>query len=300
MSQITPAKNNICAIIISHDPGKNFILNLNSIVSQLDKVVIVNNGSEKFSSGFLKDTDFGEKIHLINNSENFGQGKALNQGADWAVFRGYQWVLLLDQDSLLSPSMVQELIRAYQNCREREKVRMIGSNCTYKDIKEVKYKKECHGKMYFERDVIMMSGSLLSVSTYNKAGPFREEFFIDTIDDDYCLRLRREGFKIIVACNAQMSHSVGEGASMRRFLWKKFLVTNHSPIRCYYMTRNDLILVKEYLFREPYWVFRNLVWLFFVKPGLVIFFEKDKFRKLKSMLLGAVHALINKTGTLKV
>lgn len=297
MPQIAPAKNNICAVIVSHDPDKGFIQNLKSIINQSAGVVVVNNGSEKFTPDFLE--GFEGKVHLINNTENLGQGKALNQGVNRAISRGCQWVLLLDQDSLLDPLMVEEQIRTYQNHPQKDKIKMIGSNCIFRDIKEVKYKKECRRKLYFERDVVMMSGSLLSVAAYNKMGPFREEFFIDTIDLDYCLRLRKEGFKIIVACRAQMAHSVGKMATMRKFIWKKFLVTNHPPERYYYMTRNDLILIKEYFFKEPYWMFRNLVWLFFVKPGLVLLYEKDKFQKIKSMFLGAIHAIINRTGTLE-
>lgn len=295
MIQIAPTKNNICAVIISHDPGEDFITNLKSIATQLAEVAIVNNGSEKFTSDFLK--GFEEKVYLITNSENLGQGKALNQGVSWAILQGYQWLLLLDQDSLLNSSISQELITAFQNYPQRQKLKMIGSNCIYKNIKELKYKKECQEKLYFKRDVVMMSGSLLSASAYNKVGSFREEFFIDSIDADYCLRLRKEGFRIIVACKAQMTHSVGKEATMRRFFWKRFLVTNHNHIRCYYMTRNGLILVKEYFFREPYWVLRRIIWYFLVKPGLIILFEKNKIPKLKSMFLGAAHAIIDKTGT---
>lgn len=278
-------KGNICAVIVSHKPGKDFIENLESVKKQVAKVVVVSNGSS-----FFKETDLGEKVYLINNSENLGQGRALNQGVAWAINQGYQWALLLDQDSELSSSMVENLIRAYQSCLFRGKVKMLGSNCTYKNIEVVKYNKECKDNLYFERDVIQMSGNLLSLSAYQKIGPFREEFFIDSTDADYCLRLRKNGFKIIVACQAQMKHSVGEGAKMRSFFGRKFLVTNHSPERCYYMTRNGLILVKEYLFREPHWALRRIVWYFFVKPGLIIFFEGNKLQKLKSMFIGLIHA----------
>ncbi len=291
----SPAKNNICAVVVSHDPGEDFILNIRSIVPQVGKVVVVNNGSKKFKSAFLEKAGFEDKIYLINNSENLGQGNALNQGVRWALSQDFKWVLLSDQDSLLGPSMVQELVKAYQSYSQREKVGMIGSNCTYRSIKEVKYKKECRDKMYFERDVVMMSGSLLSVLAYNQAGPFREEFFIDAIDMDYCLKLRAKGFRLIVACRAQMFHNVGKMTG-QRFFGRKGFVTNHSPERCYYMIRNMVVLLKEYVFREPYWVLRNIVWLFFVKPSCVILYEKDKAKKIKEMIRGFFHGLIGKLG----
>jgi len=110
--------------------------------------------------------------------------------------------------------MMVGLIKAYQNCPYQEKVKMLSSNCTFREIEEIKYTKECQGKLYFEKDVVQMSGSLLSLMAFKEIGPFREEFFIDSIDADYCLRLRKKGYKIIVACQAQMKHSVGERAVM--------------------------------------------------------------------------------------
>jgi len=294
--QPPPNKKNICAVIVSHSPREEFLLNIKSTEAQVDKVVVVNNGSREVNLDLLKDADLEKNIHLINNSDNLGQGKALNQAVDWILSQGYEWILLLDQNSIPDSSMIDELIKAYKSCPYRGKVRMIGSNCTYRNIEEIKYRKECQKKSHFERDVVMMSGTLLSSSAYKEIGPFREEFFVDSTDADYCLRLRAKGFRIIVACKAQMTHSVGEDASIKNFLGKKILVTNHNHIRCYYMERNGLILVKEYFFREPYWALRRIIWYFLIKPGLVTLFEKDKMRKLKSMMRGVIHAFANKTG----
>lgn len=296
ISQLAPTKKNIAAIIVSHDPGKEFLSNIRSTSAQVDKVVVVNNDSKKLTSGFFKKEKLDEKVHLISNRDNLGQGKALNQGVKLALSKGYEWVLLLDQDSLPNSSMVKEQIKVYQTFLHREKIGVIGSNCTYRNLREIKYQKECQGKLYFERDVVMMSGSLLALSAWKEIGPFREEFFLDSTDADYCLRLRTKGHHIIVACRAQMMHSVGEAGSFKNFFGKKILVTNHNHIRCYYMERNGLILVKEYLFREPYWALRRVVWYFLIKPGLVVLYEKDKLRKLKYMMQGTLHALVSKTG----
>jgi len=160
-----PNKKNICAIIVSHNPGEEFLSNIQSTSSQVDKIVVVNNGSEKLTPDFFQKTKVEKGVYLINNSDNLGQGKALNQGTGWAISQGYEWVLLLDQNSIPEPLMVEELIKAYQACPYREKLGIIASNCTYRNIGEIKYTKECHGKSHFERDVVMMSGTLLSSAT---------------------------------------------------------------------------------------------------------------------------------------
>lgn len=292
----SPKKENICALVVSHSPDQSFVSNLMSIASQTDKIIIVNNGSDKFTPDFLGAAGSKDKIHLINNSENLGQAKALNQGTDWALNSGYQWILLLDQDSLLDQSMVSELIKGYNARPYKKRVGLIGSNCIFKNINEIKYQKECQGKDIFEREVAMMSGSLLSLAAYKEIGHFREEFFIDSIDADYCLRLRSKGFKMIIACKALMAHEVGRQGVMKKFAGRKLLVTNHNARRCYYMARNGLILAKEYFFKEPKWALKRIAWYFIYKPGLIIFYEEDKISKLRAMAKGASHALFGKTG----
>lgn len=286
-----PQKINICAIVVSHSPGNDFLSNIKAAADQVGKVVVINNGSQKISKNIFEAAGL-DNIHLISNAKNYGQGKALNQGAEWAVSNGYEWILLLDQDSKSDLKMVENEILAYEKCPFKESIGLIGVNCSYENTGEIKYNSNDPKGIFFERNVIMTSGMLLSLEAYKKTGPLREEFFIDSTDADYCLRLRKNGFKIIVALKAMMEQRVGEGAFMKKFFWKKILVTNHSPERCYYMTRNGLILVREYLFLEPQWCLRRIVWYFCVKPMFVIFYEKEKIRKIKFILNGILHAFI--------
>lgn len=288
----SPQKNNICAIIVSHTPDQDFMDNVKILTEQVGKIVVVNNGSSNLDQAFANQ-DGENKTVLISNKTNLGQGKALSQGMEWCIKNNYSWVLLLDQDSKVDPMMVENQIAAYENFLGEE-VAIVGVNCIYKGTNEIKYKIPETGKKYFERDVVMISGMLLSVEAYEKTGKFREEFFIDSIDADYCLRLRKNKFKIIIAYKAMMVQRVGNEGRIKRFLWKKILVTNHSAKRCYYMTRNGLILVKEYLFLEPYWCFRRIIWYFLVKPLFIILYEEDKKNKIKNIIKGIFDALINK------
>ena len=94
---------------------------------------------------------FSEKVLLISNRENLGQGRALNQGANWAKENGFKWVLLLDQDSRAREDMVQKQIEAFLECDFKNKLGLVGVNCTFKGTGEVKYFYKNKTK-YFERD----------------------------------------------------------------------------------------------------------------------------------------------------
>ena len=41
---------------------------------------------------------------------------------------------------------------------------------------------------------------MYNLKIYKQVGLFRDDFFIDYIDTEYCLRIRQQGFNIIVAC----------------------------------------------------------------------------------------------------
>lgn len=297
-AQTPPTESNISAVIVTYNPDNTFCLCVRSIMPQLDKIFIIDNSSDENNFEIIKNAVAEIKdesnIDLLRNQRNLGQAKALNQGFSQAILEGYEWILMLDQDSIPDLEMVNRLIEAYHVCPFQSKLGVIAANYTFKDTNMIKYFNKFN-KIYFERDVVMVSGSLVSRQGYLEAGPFREEFFIDSIDTDYCLRLRSKGYRIIVAYNSQMAHAVGN-LTVRNFGNLRLLITNHNHMRCYYMIRNGLRLVLENIFQEFYWSLRNIVWYFFVKPLYIIFFEQDKTRKIKSMLKGVLHAFSNNLG----
>ena len=53
----------------------------------------------------------------------------------------------------------------------------------------------------------MTSGSFLNLKVYKEAGPFVDKLFIDYVDFEYCLRLKKKGFKIYKLNNTYMQHN---------------------------------------------------------------------------------------------
>ena len=140
---------------------------------------------------------------------------------------------------------------------------------------------------------MITSGSLLSLPAYKVIGAFREEFFIDCVDLEYCLRARAHGFRVIMACKPLMEHSIG-CLSEHRLPWKKTGTSNHAAFRQYFMTRNILIVVREYMRKEPGWVLATL-WSRAKSILLVCLFEKKRFHKIGYFLLGGLDGIRRKT-----
>ena len=127
----------------------------------------------------------------------------------------------------------------------------------------------------------MTSGSLLRLAAYEKAGPFRDEFFIDFVDIEYCLRLHASGYRVIQAEQACLEHHVGTRIGPGGWL----SVTTHSPLRKYYKTRNRLRVWQEYgrLFPGYVWRDRSRFLLEFIR---LLLFEPEKKAKLGMMWRG--------------
>ena len=114
----------------------------------------------------------------------------------------------------------------------------------------------------------------------------RSEFFIDCVDFEYCLRARRNGFYVLMTSEPVMEHEIGKSIE-HRLLWKKVGTTNHAPIRQYFLARNSLVLVREYLCQEPRWILRYFwAWLKSIVP--VLLFEKERISKMENIVCGFV------------
>jgi len=114
---------------------------------------------------------------------------------------------------------------------------------------------------------------------------------MDCVDLEYCLRARSHGFRIIMTRKPLMDHALG-ATTMHTLPWKRTGTSNHLPVRRYYMTRNHIVLVREYLRKEPVWaistLYERLKWTI-----LMCLFEKNKFRKLGFTAMGIFDGILS-------
>ena len=143
---------------------------------------------------------------------------------------------------------------------------------------------------------MITSGSLLSLKAYETVGPFRNELFIDGVDHEFCLRLRAAGYRVLITREPLMRHELGRQVRYRLGP-VDFAMSNHSARRRYYMSRNRLLIAREYLLREPAWVLRSLATAA-AEFVLIPFLEPRPWAKWRAIALGVWHALRGRTGPL--
>ena len=99
----------VAAIIVSYNPDSNLFDSINLLLNQVEKVIIVDNGSKEKYVKYIKSIN-EDKIEIILNKENLGIATALNIGVRKALENGYEWILTMDQDSKASPDMVKKML----------------------------------------------------------------------------------------------------------------------------------------------------------------------------------------------
>jgi len=283
-----PQKDNICAITVTYHPDSNFPARLNLLLKQVAFTVIIDNNSSFEIREILQNLAQNNQLALVLNNANLGIATALNQGISWAQQHGYHWVLALDQDSLVEEFMVDRLIDTFEKLDNKDKVVMVGSNhrAVHNDQLHFRPQKNINCP-WIERKSVITSGTLICVDLFYHIGPFREEFFIDVVDHEFCLRARKKGYKVMLVLQPLLKHSMGNRqVYVFPFLPKvKITTANYSPFRKYYSVRNNIILIFEYLLFDPAWVLHCIIHLC-ESIVVMLLFEEQRVKKSCWVLIG--------------
>lgn len=285
-----PSATNVCAVVVAYFPDAEFEARLQTILPQVARLVVVDNTPDAIApSADLKAT-WGDRLHYIANRDNRGVAAALNQGLEFALKQDLPWLLTLDQDTQCYPDMVEILGRAYEGCLPRPAV--IGSN--YFDPLNHRLKVQVGDETEsLEQKTVITSGSLVDTRVARQVNGFREDYFIDQLDHEFCLRVRSHGYRVVISRRPAMAHSVGRpGGARLPFLG---VLPNHPPVRKYYIARNTVVTVAQYWRREPVWCLRRLVRLF-LGLGEMALLEEQRLSKVRAFAGGIVDGLHRRMG----
>ncbi len=273
----------VAAIIVSYNPDSNLFDSINLLLNQVEKVIIVDNGSKEKYVKYIKSIN-EDKIEIILNKENLGIATALNIGVRKVLENGYEWILTMDQDSKASPDMVKKMFNVYNsiNREERKDILSIFPNFVDERIQSIEENSNMNSYEYVDADIT--SGNLLRKEVFEKVGFFDDSLFIDLVDTDFCMRLNEKGIKMIKIRDAVLYHSLGESKTIKGILGS-FNTSNHSALRRYYMTRNRFYIWEKYKGLNSFTLNRDKK-LFKKEFVKIILGEKDKVNKIKMVLRG--------------
>ncbi len=266
--------NGVCAGIITYNPNIECLeKNLQSVLRQISDVYVVDNHSENMSEiGDLLVKYPG--VELIKNEYNAGIAFALNQLCKLARDNGKSWILTLDQDTLID----KEMMSAFEPYMSEKELGIICPDVDYSGWGSTK-KSDCDCQYVY---ACMTSASLTRINAWEKVGGFREDYFIDFVDNEFCMKLHINNYKILRVNTVTIIHELGE-SGIKRFLVFKIKYSKHSPRRLYYMSRNNSAFIKEY--KDHLFVLKEKMKLHYVLL-MGFLFSDDKRESLKYIFRG--------------
>lgn len=175
-------------------------------------------------------------VHVINDGVNHGFGKGNNQGMQWAIDQGFDYVFLHNGDLKLEPQAIDELIRVAESdvsigsaqClvrywHESEKVNVSGGVVHIAGYGFARDNGESMSEIDVKdgEDIAYASGAavLYRVSALQKVGLLEEGFFMYHEDLELGMRLRFAGYRNVLAARAFAFHDYQFSRNPKKFAW---------------------------------------------------------------------------------
>ena len=284
--------NSVCGVVVTYHPEVGVAENLMRLRSQVEHLVVVDNGSSTEELSRLRDAAQTVPFRLIENGDNLGIATALNVGVRAAQTLGAEWVLFFDQDSQVTDGFAAAIVYGFKHYAGG---RLGILAPTYIDSRlgtPMDAEFEPDGTL----ETAMTSGTLMRTEVFAELGFFVDAMFIDAVDHEYSLRLRMAGYVIAECPQAVLLHAPG---SPRLYYLpgraKPLRTANYSPVRRYYQERNKIWLKRRYGKHFPAFFRRQFTSSAkdFVK---ILLLEKDKWRKARYFLTGTWHGLTGRMG----
>ena len=270
----------ICAGITLYNPDiERLKENVNAIAPQVELIIFVDNASSNYHE--IQSSLSLDKTIWIRNDSNLGVAHALNQQVQQAHESGFEWILTIDQDSVCEDNLVHKL---YQPTLFDDSIAM--SSPVISERSNL-HKDELIDKNadYEIVTLCITSGCLTNVNAVLKVGGFDDILFIDCVDQEMCLRLHRNGYKVIRVNNANLLQEFGQSTIKRKFLGKNLVFDYYPPMRVYYQTRNNLLMLRKYGYEfnnRPYYCYFYLIAIFIVR----LFYEPNRLKRSIAFIKG--------------
>ena len=167
------------------------------------------------------------RLVLISHGENAGFSAGNNVGIRWARQQGADFVLLLNNDTIVAPDFLTEMIGI---TARHPNVGIIGAKMYYYDapdkiwyaggdLQKLRavaslpgYGEKDDGRFDVERRVSFVTGACMMIGSrlLEQCGLLDEDFFLGGEDYIYCVCAVRGGFTLWYAPAAQVWHKVGQ------------------------------------------------------------------------------------------
>ncbi len=241
----------------------------------------------------------GTKIKSIVNNKNLGIGGGLNIAFRFAYKFGLDYILTLDQDSLviMSKDKILKYFHYFDNipkfgCLGFKRIK--GKCDEFSNFNENKYKKREDLVNFKKGNLLnysyMHSGSVYCVKSLINLGGFKQEYFIEFTDVEYTLRLNKKKYNLLYIDDPLIIHDAGIlNGEYHNFF--SFLM--HPLWRSYLQYRNLLITLSQNLFYAPLWSLKSIIIFITIIPFKIWINHKSLLKLFLVIFCGTVDGIIS-------
>lgn len=213
------------------------------------QAIVVDNGSGGNDVETIKDR-FGDYVHIIENDRNYGFAEGNNIGMRYALTaQSPDYLLLLNNDIVVAPDFLTELVDVAENDHEigllgplvydyykPNEIRGTGSGQGINwwrgvtvPIMSSNLNQETKGIL--EADSIEGSCMLTPRNVLDRVGMLDGEYFAYWEEIDWCVRIRKAGYKICCVRNSK--------------IWHKVQPSYIDSRKLYYFLRNNILFMRK-------------------------------------------------------
>lgn len=261
------------------------------------EILLVDNGSTDGSVEYFR--EHYPDIEIIVNKNNIGYAEGNNVGIRKAMGNGVDYVLILNNDTVVDPEFLDELVKVaesdpwigfagpkvyYYNYKQKKdsinfaggKLDMWKGRTYHIGLNEV------DSGMYDgikEVDYVEGSCLLLRKEVIKEIGLFDPVYFAYWEENDLCMRGHKAGYISVFVPKAK--------------IWHKIAASNINKTKIYYLTRNQFWFMKRYATWFQYISFLLYFFLFqmWLTGGSIALYHRD-LRSLRSFLKAIIHGVM--------
>ena len=247
-------KSKVSIILVNYNGFKDTVECINSLryIDYINyDIIVVDNDSEK-DYDLLSAKYSDSNVTVLSSESNLGFSGGNNIGISYARNQGADYILLLNNDTLVENDFLTYMVSTAQKLNNRcvitskimyaydkERIWYAGGKFDFKTsrtsvygINEIDSEKYNHA-----HHVSFASGCclLIPINILDDIGLMDEDYFLYCEDTDYCLRILKAGYEIIYEPKSKIFHKVN--ASTKKI----------AGIQTYYLVRNKLFIVKKYI-----------------------------------------------------
>jgi GT2 family glycosyltransferase len=198
------------------------------------EIIVVDNASSGDDVKILTGK-YGDYIHVIANDRNWGFPEGCNIGMRCAVEKGADYIMLLNNDVVVDSRFMSTLVETAESDKSIGMVAskiyyyyfpnriqyiggkinwLLGINGTYINDQED------HGQYEkpIEQDYVPATSCIVSREVIDKVGYLDPVYFFAIEEFDYCTRIKRAGFRVILQPASKIWHKwQASGAKLSKY-----------------------------------------------------------------------------------